>query len=218
MYCETCKVTIRGDYVHCPLCQQTLTGEPIDGVFPVLLPEKKRLRAILRLAAFTSIVLMVVCFALNVALPAYGWWSVFVIAGLVSLWLSVGTFIKKRETVLKAIVWQVVIISALAVFWDLFTGFRSWSLEFVIPIMCTAAMAAMAIITQAARLNQEDYLIYMVIDAIGGILCVLLIVFDITDIIIPALICVGCSVISLAALFIFEHQALMSELRRRLHL
>lgn len=218
MKCERCGVTVRGDFVTCPLCQQELQGEPIEGVFPKISPQKLRLRKIISFAAFVSIVALVICVLLNVALPSYGWWSLFVAAGMASLWLSLGVLIQKRDNVLKAIIWQVALIAALAFIWDLSTGFRGWSVDFVIPILFTAAMAAMAIFSQAAKLSIEDYLIYLVINSVLGILCVLLIVFDVVKIALPALICVACSVISLAALSIFEGKALREELKRRLHL
>lgn len=222
MYCDKCKVTVRGRYSHCPLCQQPLSGDGTAEIFPDVQvrsqPSARRLKSILRLAAFVSIVSVVICIALNVIFPEYGWWSIFVIAGMASLWLSMGVLIRKMDNILKAIIWQVAIISILAVIWDVFTGFRGWSVEFVLPILCTASMAAMAIFAQVTRLKIEDYMIYLVIDSVWGILCVLLIVFNIVDIIIPSLICVACSIISLAALLIFEGRALKSELRRRLHL
>lgn len=218
VFCEKCNVTVRGNYSRCPLCQQPLAGEAVDGIFPHVKPHIRRLKKIMRLAAFFSIVSVVTCVALNVAFPSYGWWSVFVIAGLASLWLSLGVLINKMDNIYKAIVWQVVLISVLALVWDVFTGFRGWSVDFVIPILCTASMAALAVIAQAARLNLEDYVIYLVIDAVWGILCILLIIFNIAEIIIPSLICVAVSVISLSALYIFAGQALKAELKRRLHL
>ena len=218
MYCEKCGLSVRGEYSHCPLCQQTLAGEPEQSVFPVIHLREQRLKMILRLAAFASVVSIVLSLALNLAFPAYGWWAVFVIAGLASLWISMGILIQNIDNIIKAMVWQVVIISALAVAWDIFTGFRGWSVDFVIPMLCTASIAAMAIFAQATRLKIEDYVIYLVIDSVWGLLCVLLIVFDVSKIIWPCLICVACSVISLSALFIFEGRALNSELRRRLHL
>ena len=218
MYCEKCKVTVRGEYERCPLCQQKLKGEAGEGIFPEPMPETKKIKSFLRLCSFASVVVLVLCVAINFSLPDYGWWSIFVLAGMVSLWILLGVLINKKDNILKTMIWQAAIISALAAAWDLFTGFRGWSVEFVIPILLTATMAAMALFAQITRLRQEDYLIYLVIDSSWGLLCVLFIVFNVAEIVIPSIICVCASVISLSALNIFEGRALRAELRRRLHL
>ena len=218
MYCEKCKVTVRGAHARCPLCQRKLKGDVGEGIFPETMPETKTIRAFLRFSSFASVVVLAICVAINFAFPDYGWWSVFVLAGMASLWIVLGVTIKKKDTILKTMVWQVAIISILAVVWDLITGFRGWSVEFVIPILLTATMVAMALYAQITRLRQEDYLIYLVIDSSWGLLCVFFIVFNVAVIVIPSIVCVCASVISLAALNIFEGRALRAELRRRLHL
>ena len=61
------------------------------------------------------------------------------------------------------------LISALALFWDWWTGGRlSWSVDFVIPLLLTGAMIAMAVIARVMRLKIQDYILYLMLDANGA--------------------------------------------------
>lgn len=225
MYCEKCKVTVRGGgggggsgaEALCPLCQGRITGEGTGEVFPVLNTEKPEGK-LLRLMFLIMLVASVVCITINVSMPSTGYWSLLVIAGFFSFDLSFYVLISKRKNIYKTILWEVAILSVIAVLWDISTGFRGWSTDFVIPITCTAAMAAMAVIAQITHLKIEDYIVYLIIDGVFGLISLLLILLDVTNYRLPSLICIGSSVISFGALMIFEGPAMTSEIRRRLHL
>lgn len=220
MYCKKCNMQIRTPGTRCPLCQGVLANgkEGSEQVFPHIGRDKTWLTALIRIAAFCSLVAVAVCIGANLYLHRIGGWSLFVIAGLGSFWVSFTAVLKKKDNIHKAIIWQVVIISILAALWDIFTGFHGWSVDFVIPTMCTCAMIAMAVIAQITNLHIEDYIIYVVIDCCLGIFSATLIFFDVLNFILPSAICVTASLISLGALFIFEGRAMRAELYRRLHL
>lgn len=148
-YCEKCRVSVPGDLRTCPLCQGDLSGqgEPGRGTFPALPAPKHPHRGLLQLIGLGTIAAAAVCIAVNLSLPQSGWWSVFVVAGVISFWLTFWVVVKKRGNIPKTILWQVGLISALALFWDWWTGGRlSWSVDFVIPLLLTGAMIAMAVI------------------------------------------------------------------------
>lgn len=220
MYCKACKVELRGSPERCPLCQQTLHGEEerSEAVFPQIGAPPKGLIRLLKFLAFLSVMGAVVSVAVNLSFPGARMWSLWVLAGLGSLWLSFGLILRKRDNIHKTIVWEVALISLLALLWDISTGFHGWSLDFVFPIICVGAMILMAVVAQIIKLDIEDYLIYLVIDSVLGILCLILLALDWIRIILPSVICVVSSILSLSALLIFEGGALRRELRRRLHL
>lgn len=132
-YCEKCRVSVPGDLRTCPLCQGDLSGqgEPGRGTFPALPAPKHPHRGLLQLIGLGTIAAAAVCIAVNLSLPQSGWWSVFVVAGVISFWLTFWVVVKKRGNIPKTILWQVGLISALALFWDWWTGGRlSWSVDF----------------------------------------------------------------------------------------
>ena len=137
-YCEKCRVSVPGDLHTCPLCQGDLSGLGEAGrtAFPVLPASQSLHKGLLRLIGLGTIAAAAVCIAVNLSLPQSGWWSVFVVAGVISFWLTFWMVVKKRGNIPKAILWQVGLISALALLWDWWTGGRlSWSVDFVIPLL-----------------------------------------------------------------------------------
>ncbi len=105
----------------------------------------------------------------------------------------------------------------MAYLWDLFTGFHGWSLNYVLPILCTCAMVAMSVIAKIRKLDIESYLLYLIMDCVFGILSFTLLVIGKTSVVIPSAICFASTIIFLAALLFFEGKTLFAELQRRFH-
>ena len=142
----------------------------------------------------------------------------FVVAGMGSLWITLWFIAKKRTNIPKTILWQVAVISLLALVWDWWTGWRGWSIDYVVPILCGCAIIVMSVVARILHLRIEDYIIYLILDSILGIIPLALVLCGAVGIVYPSAICVAVSIIALAALFIFEGTALRNEILRRLHL
>lgn len=218
--CKKCKVELPGSPRYCPLCQGSLSGTPAPGenVYPDIPPVEAPSRRVLSIIIFATIAAAAICVAVNLSVPYGGWWSLFVLAGIGSFWLSFLVADRKLCNIPKHILRQAVIFSLLALLWDIFTGFRRWSVEFVIPILWTCAMAAQAIMAKIMKLRSEDYIIYLVFDSLVGLLSLILILIGVLHVIIPWAACFACSVIMIAGLIFFEGKTLWSEIHRRMHL
>lgn len=220
LYCKTCKVHISGTYTRCPLCKGDLTGEADDteNKFPPDVASQKAHHVLIAWFALGSVIAVAVCIAINLILPARGWWFMFVVCGVVSCWISLALVLKKRTNIPKTVIWQVFVISLLAYVWDRFTGFRGWSLNFVLPILSTSAMVAMFIIARVKKLNIQNYIFYLIIDCVFGILSFTLLAAGKITQVIPSAICIASTIIFLAAILIFQGKALLAEIQRRFHL
>lgn len=216
--CKKCGVTLSGAPERCPLCQGDLSGSP-DGEeqFPVIPAPAHPHRTLIRFIALGTVAVAAGCVSVNLSFPHRGWWSFFVVAGVASFWLNFAIVIRKLGNIPKTILWQVSLVSALALAWDFATGFRGWSIDYVLPVICSCAMVAMAVIARIMRLRIEDYIIYLVLDSILGIIPLTLILLGSLRTVLPSAICVAVSVVSLTALLLFEGPALRHEILRRLH-
>lgn len=219
LYCDKCKINLAGDYRQCPLCQANLTGSPetVGTELPKIQPPSNRNHLLLRLIAFATVVAAAICVAVNLSVGG-DWWSAFVIAGIASLWLIFGVSVKKRGNLSKSILWQVLVVSLLALAWDLWTGFHGWSIDYVLPILCTCSLIAMSVTAKITRLRVEDYILYLVLDSLCGLITLALALSGALRVVYPSAVCVAASIIFLAALLLFEGRALRDELIRRLHL
>lgn len=233
-YCNCCKVAVMGKRKFCPLCENELTdqaaGIPEDSVtvrvasmngdserYPLIPSVYRAHNMFLRILSFISVVLIVIGFTLNRLISPDYWWSLYVAGGVVCLWLAVQLAVHKRKNISKNLLYQFTLISAVCVIWDLATGFKGWSLDFVIPILCLSMMTAMLVINRIMRLKLADYMIYAILGAGFGILPVIFLCTGLIRFRIPSMLCVASSVIFLAALFIFRGEKMVPELKRRLH-
>jgi len=217
LYCKNCKVNITGNHEKCPLCQGDIIGEPSQtNTFPIIKEEKHLINLILKITALITITASVICVLINLGFG--GSWSLYVIAGFVTGWIVIWITVKMHGNITKNTVWLTVIISILSIIWDISTGYRGWSIDYVLPIICCFAMIEMFIVANIKKLKIEDYIVYLIIDILFGIVPLALLLLNIVKIIYPSLICVAESVISLAILIIFEGKALKAEIVRRMHL
>ena len=77
---------------------------------------------------------------------------------------------------------------------------------------------AVAVTARALHLRPSDYLLYLILCVLAGLIPMILLLCGALRIIYPSVICAGISIISLAAMLLFKGSALRSELIRRLHL
>lgn len=219
-YCEKCKVYAAGSPRACPLCQGPLSGEAdMEGnIYPDIPFGGKPYQLLFRALTLATVIAVAVCIAVLLCLPAHKAAPLAVMAGLASGWLAVGTAIKKRGKPLKAVFWQVCVISVLVLAWDYGTGRRGWSLDFVLPILYICTMIAMAVIARVLHMGPSDYLLYLVMNILLGLVPLVLRLCGVLRIVYPAAICTAVSVIFLAGLILFQGSALKGELLRRLHL
>lgn len=218
--CEKCAVTVSGDFEKCPLCQNTLTGDSPHGdeVFPFVPIVKYEHSLLYRLIQLYSAAVVVASFTINWMLPKSGFWSLFVIAGVACVWLSVSIAVRKRHNILKNMMYQVTIISILSVLWDFSTHWHGWSIDFVIPIAFVSVMSATSILARVLKMQAGSYIIYLVLLILYGVIPAAFVLNGWSRIVYPSLICVAASLFSLASLFIFEGASMTEELKRRLHL
>lgn len=217
-YCTSCKVSVVGKRKLCPLCQDRLSGDEYqDEVFPKISFVYREHSWFLKIMLLISIIVATVSLALNILLPGRGAWSLFVLGGLGSAWASLINLINKRKNIPKNIVYQVMTISVTVLLWDFLTGWKGWSINYVIPLVCVAAMISMALISKIIKLYIEDYILYIIIDGLFGIVPIIFIITGLLDVLYPSIICISISVISLATIIIFEDKRLIAEIKRRLH-
>lgn len=220
-YCNHCRVHIRGEKEKCVLCGNILpAADPAqenEGIFPEIPPAYERHLA-MRIMIFISIASVVASFAVRMIFSTNINWPIFVVFGLISVWLSLIAIVRKRHNIPKTIVWQVSIVSVLSVFWDWQTGWRGWSVGYLIPIVFMAALLVMYITVKIIKLSVRDYIFYALLSGLFGIIPVLFILFDWVNIPYPSIICVATCIIFLSALFIFQGENIKKELNKRMHI
>lgn len=219
-YCDKCKVSVEGLRNECPLCQGALSGEgkEEDEAFPLIPSNRRRYHLLVRTMVFASIAVVVISGAVNLLFPVGRWWWLFVAAAVGCMWISLSSAIRRRHNIPKNILWQVVILSLIAVAWDFLTHWRGWSIEYAIPAVCVFAMAAVSGCALFMKQRLEEFMIYLILDGLLGLAPLIFLLLGWLRVIYPSVICVSVSILSLAALFSFAPDELKTELKKRLHL
>ncbi|NCB52095.1 MAG: hypothetical protein EOM54_09480 [Clostridia bacterium] len=220
-YCDNCRVYVRGNKERCVLCGNQLSpagrGEEEPDLFPDIPPEYESHLA-LRIMILFSVTTIVASFAARMIFPTTVNWPLYVLFGLLSMWLSLIIIVRKRHNIPKTIVWQVSIVSVLSIFWDWQTGGHGWAADYVIPFAFVTAILVMYITGKITRLKIRDYVFYALLSGLFGIIPVVFIIFDLAEVIYPSIISVAANIIFLSALFIFQGKNIKKELEKRLHI
>ena len=155
-YCKSCKVNVAGTHERCPLCGGTLSGTPQEyPCYPVIPPNSNRMKRVVQILSLSAIAAAIACIAVNILVPTGIWWSLFAVLGLACGWLWAVVGIVKKAKLINNIVWQCVLLSALAFLWDALTGWHRWSAEFVFPCVCIGAMLAIIILSTVFRMPDK---------------------------------------------------------------
>ncbi|WP_458862997.1 DUF6320 domain-containing protein [Acidaminobacterium chupaoyuni] len=217
-YCRYCKVMVRSEGQKCPLCHNLLPPGESEEIYPRIPTVYRQFHLFFRILLFCSVVLAVVSITVNLLIPESGHWWAYVVAALACVWLLLTAAIRKRQNLLKSLLYQTTLLLLLSVFWDAATHWRGWSLTYALPAICVCAMVAMTVLNKVLRLHVAQQLIYLLLLIFYGNLPALFVALDLVSVSWPSLICVGCSVIFLAGVLIFKGKAMAEELRRRFHL
>jgi len=221
-YCSQCKVEIISEDDRCPLCQNKIMksvkeNEIQEGSFPYITDLTERYQFILQIMIFLSIVVIVVSFTINIILHSKGWWSVFVVAAVICIWISLAIAFRKRKNISKNILWQMLLISVVSLLGDRFTGGFGWSINYVLPVLYISVMIVLVVVNNVLKLAAQDYMVYALLGGLFGIIPVIFLVSGILNNIYPSLFCVAGSIIFLSAILVFRGRDMTRELRRRFH-
>ena len=177
--------------------------------------QKQESRKLVQIFTFLCIAVAVVCGMINyMTLETLNWFW-FAAAGSFCAWLVVMVAYTKRRNILKDEMWQLLIITTIAVLWDIFTGWRGWSVDFVLPFGAMAVLGSVPVIAKVNRLEPEEYLFYLIQAAIAGCIPIILVWTGIIRFRYPSVICSGISFLVLAGLFIFQKKNTLKEFRKK---
>ena len=179
---------------------------------------KKENRKVVQEFSFLCLVIAVICGMVNYLAEGTLNWFWFAGAGCVCAWLVVMVAYFKRRNILKNEMWQLLIVTVIAILWDVFTGWRGWSLDFVFPFGSLAVLGSVPVIARVNHLESEEYLYYFMQAAMIGCVPLILLWTDLVHYKIPSVVCVGISFLVLAGLFIFQKKNMTREFHKKLRM
>ncbi len=168
--------------------------------------------------SFLCLTVAVICGMVNYMIWDTLNWFWFAAAGSFCAWLVVSVGYTKRRNILKNEMWQLILITVIAVLWDNFTGWRGWSVDFVLPFGAMAVLGSMPVIVKVNHLEKEEYLFYLIQAGIAGCIPMILVWIGLVRFPYPSVICAGISFLVLAGLFIFQKKSTVREFHKKLRM
>ena len=93
------------------------------------------------------------------------WVPVFIL-GSVVLWLDILAIMRYRYNILKVLTIEVIVAIIINYYVDKKTGFYGWSVSWMIPFSLVGHTILSWIVAQVMKLRFEEYIIYIVMDAV----------------------------------------------------
>lgn len=219
-YCKECKIKISTKGTRCPICAKEIISLDNNFIEPypkIPIPEKKRpiwLRALI----FVGIILFFFVIAYNFLNPrelVYLSLASFVLS---YIWMTIFTIQKSLKNIGYFILKQVILISAIVIGIDYFTGFSLWSINYFIPIILIFGVSAIASIVVYKPMQFREYFIYQITISIIGALGFLLVLFNLSTVSWPLIFSSFYSIIVMLGMFIFADNKSKLELKKRFHI
>lgn len=209
-YCPKCRISIKGDKSGCPLCGGRLTGEPEPGGFPVL--EKRRVShmSIVKAATFCALSSFIIMLALEIL---YGFtlaWVPFTVLGVLIAWGDLMVGVYYRNNLIKTFTIETYLVMAGCLLIDSLTGWRGWSVAFVLPIGFVFLVLMTISIGKGASLRLEEYVIYLFVTSVLSLLQIIPVLTGANPVILPAVLSMTILLIMVCAGVIFRFRDLVS--------
>lgn len=219
-YCSNCKIDVKGNWTECPVCQTSLELQDNEekekssfaGV-PLQYNRQKAIQSFLRY----SLIIVFLYFIANYFWPFNFFGLEYVLFGLIITWTIIVILVRKRRNIAKAINYLLFFISLASVYIDYVNGWRGWSITFVVPILSISALVAMRITLRVIKLKAEDYVLYLELAALAGIVPLLFLIMDWVGHTLPSLISVIFSAFMFIGVLLKYRQMLIRELQKRMH-
>ena len=219
-YCGSCKVDILGDWDTCPLCLNPVRTQGVvaqESPFPDI-PLRFHKHLAIRILTFLSVITVALSFIIHRIWPTHINRPVLILFGVISMWLIVGSIIRKRRNIAKSIVYQIALLSLLSALWDYYTGWTGWSINYAIPIICSGALAAMFVSVRVVELEVGDYVLYMVIAALLALIPLPVFLLGWISHPVPTFVSVCLRVVMLVEVLVFRGGEIRAQLQKRMHI
>lgn len=209
-YCPKCRLNIRGEKTGCPLCGGRLTGDPDPGGFPVLERRRFSHMSVVKVATFCYLSLFIILMALEILSDFRLAWVPFVILVMTIVWGDIMVGVYFRNNLVKTFAIETYLVMAGCLLIDFLTGWRGWSLSYVLPSGFLLLVVATVCVGKMADLRLEEYIMYLVTTMLLSLLQIIPVLTHANPAPVPAVASVTILLIMGCAAVIFRFQDLRS--------
>lgn len=211
--CSSCNVEFNISDKYCPLCQNILTGECEDIMFPKNIRRKTN-SIIIKILLFASIVILLVSGFIELMTIKELKYSYYIGLGLITNFIVVFYILKDYRNMSKILGAYGFIIISLLLIWYAFTKVKIIT-DYIIPSVCLFELLFNTIMSIILRKNyMVKYSGQIVLNAFLLLVPILLVELDLTSNNLMSYICCLLSIIYIVGLLIFFSDDIKEEFRK----
>ena len=173
--CPECKIRVGGPAKNCPLCGSVLTAESDNNEislypdFSKPVKPRSKFPFLAKIFAFISLIAVLVCGLIDLIINHQFTWSLFVIGGIAMLWVSIGTHLLTDINLNYKLLLDLCALSCYLVLIDKLTGWKQWSIDYVIPILYIGVMITTIVLALVFREFWREYFLSLVAACVLGL-------------------------------------------------
>lgn len=217
-HCNKCNVDLDIISTKCPLCNSEIDNEKdVISSYPIInLPVSKTLFR--KMIFFLACVISVGVLILNYALTPKIKWSLFVIVQVFASFYIFYNILSGRKRVIKLLLILNIFVSALSIFWDIYTGFHGWSVNYVLPSLCISYGIFMLILRLVRYYAFKENSSYIYLNICLEFLPFILVYFELAKINILIYLSMIFGIINLLMLLAFDGSNFKDDIVKKLHI
>ncbi len=145
------------------------------------------------------------------------WWSFLVLAAAAYTWILVPAWMLRRANVVRVLLFQVMLTCVAMVLVDFVTGYRGWSMNYVVPSILIAGTVISGIVSILDYRNWSHYVFYQVSVCALGLLPLLFYFLGLSKNLPLVLVSVGLGLAGLLCTLFLADKNIKNEFIKRFH-
>lgn len=216
--CNKCNVYINTKTSKCPLCGCNINSSKGENVFPHINYLDKKYHLMKKILLFLSLCGIFVSLYINYSITHTLSWSYFVVLGIITFWITLIISLNSRKNLIKMLFLEMIILIILSLIWDYSTGFKLWSINYLLPFIIVLYLTLIFIIKLFIKRLESEFVFYASVSSLIGLIPGLLVLLDKLHVYFPSYICSILSIVMLIYLFVFNKKIIKDELEKRFHI
>lgn len=216
--CIKCNVEVNSVTNRCPLCNSELKKwKKEDSIYPNKVNVLNN-ALVKKIILLIMILCSVATFAVNYFLTPNISWSLFVVIQIVIIGLIISRIMSGRNKVLKSLFTASFIICGISIFWDMYIGFKGWSLDYVLPSLCISYSIFVLILRIVNYLAFRENSSHIYLNIMLGFVPLILLFFNYINVPVLAYLSGILAFLNLLILLIFDWSDVKDFIMKKLHL
>lgn len=214
--CNKCGVRVDTRGSICPLCHGKICVND-NPTYPKIRSTSTWV-FIKRVLLFNVILISAIVALINYLWTPSTKWSLFVIAGLASMYIIFMGIMRGHKRILSMMFYMCFLLIMITVIWDNLIGFKGWSLNYVLPSLAISYGLFLLLLRFISHLSWYDIGIYIYLHVLLEFVPIILLAKNIITFKPLAIISAIFGIINLTILLVFDFSHFKKDIAMRLHI